>query len=405
MIKKLRTRFIVVCMTVFSLVALLLIFSINIANYYRTTKGHDETLQRIYEYNSSFEQEEEPPEITDMPWAGGDENEFTLRFFSIRCTEDGEMIIFDATYISSIDEQTAQEYTQTVLNKHKNSGYYKDYRYLVSKSNDDIEIIFLNVADANNYRNILFVTSCVIGIIALLIAFILIVLFSNYAIRPFVKNIEQQKQFITNASHELKTPVTSISTSADILAMDDNNEWIQNIQNQSSRLTRLIGNLVLLSRMDEEHPFEEVEEFSFSEVVWELTEHYESLANAQNKTFTKQIEEDIDFKGDRNSIQQMISILLDNAIRYSDVQGTISLILQKRHGSIVLEIYNTCQSLPDIDLNRLFERFYRPDESRSKYTGGSGIGLSIAQAIVNRHGGKIKVSSTDKHSIAFTVIL
>ena len=407
MLKKLRLRFICISMTAFALIAFLLILAINLANYYRTTAGHDEVLQGIHEYNHSIpDSGQEPPQITEMPWAGGPDAEFTFRFFSIRCSKDGSILIFDADYISSIDETAAEEYARTVLDRRKTSGYYQDYRYLVTEEGDDIEIIFLNVADANNYRNVLLMVSCFIGVGGLLLLLLLITLFSGSAIRPYVKNLEQQKQFITDAGHELKTPVTSIATCADILALEyTDNEWIDNIRKQSARLSKLIGDLVLLSRLDEEQPFPEIENFSLSEAVWELSEHFASLAAAHGKIFRQDIADDILYSGSRSSIQQMVSILLDNAIRYSDPQGTIHLSLCKKHNSIHIEVYNTCDSVPEIDLNRLFDRFYRPDSSRSVYTGGSGIGLSIARAVAERHGGSISASSADRRSITFSVTL
>ena len=403
MLKKLRLRFILAGIIAFALTAVMLIAAINVVNYLHTTAQHDETLQKIHDYNSSFpETSETRPPIQEMPWTGGPESEFTLRFFSIRCNEKGELLIFDPSYISSIDEDTAADYTRNVLSKQKASGYYLDYRYLVSVEEDDIEIIFLNVQDANQYRHNLLVTSAAIGGGALVLASLLIALLSGYAIRPFVKNLEQQKQFITDAGHELKTPVTAISTSADILAMEmEDNEWVGNIQKQSQRLTKLIGDLVCLARMDEAKPLQETENFSLSEVCWELYESFSGEARAHNKTCTASILDNVTYHGDRAAVAQMLSILLDNAIRYSDDGGQIRLTLEKAHGGISLEVYNTCACVPDGDLDRLFDRFYRPDASRSTYTGGSGIGLSIARAIAQRHGGSITASSADGKSMTF----
>ena len=407
MLKKLRRRFILVGMSAFAVVAITLIASINVANYYRTTAAQDETLQRIHEYNLVVSQSPgAPPPITDMPWSGGAETEFTFRFFSVRCNREGRMLVFDSSYISSVDEESAKGYAAAVLGRHKTCGYYKDYRYLVTEDGDELEIIFLNVADADSFRNTLLITSCIVGANGLLLLFILITVLSGYAVRPYAKNIQQQKQFITDASHELKTPVTSISTSADILALEnEGSEWVENIRTQSVHLAKLIGNLVTLSRLNEEQPFPDAETFSLSEAVWELAEPFRTRAAAEGRQFFQDIGESILYHGDRASIQQLLSVLLDNALRYSDDGGTVRLSLRKKHGNILLEVYNTCRPLPDIDLNRLFDRFYRPDSSRSKYTGGSGIGLSIAAAIAERHGGTISVSSKDRTSITFTVRL
>ena len=406
MLKKLRIRFILIGTAAFAVVAVLLIFSINLVNYVRTTAQHDEVLQGIHEYNRTSSGKEEMPPITEMSWNGRPDGEFTLRFFSIRCNKDGELLIFDDAYISSIDEDTAEAYTRAVLDRHQSSGYYLDYRYLVTEDVEEVEIIFLNVADANSFRHLLLIISCSIGAVGLLLVFLLITAFSGYAIRPYVKNLEQQKQFITDAGHELKTPVTSIATSADILAMDlEDNEWVGDIQKQSSHLARLISNLVLLSRLDEEKPFPDAEYFSLSEAVWEASEHYRALAAAAGKHYTHEIAEQVTYRGDKASVQQMLSVLLDNALRYSEEGGLIRLSLSTRHGRPLIEVFNTCEPLPNVDPKRFFDRFYRPDASRSKYTGGSGIGLSIARAIAERQGGSISVTAESKTSIRFSVLL
>ena len=409
MLGKLRLRFILIGASSFAVVAILLILSINIANYVHTTARHDETLGKIHEYNEKFpEGENGRTPITDMPWTGHEGEEFTLRFFSLECSKDGEILIFDDAYISSIDEDDAREYAKATLDRHKSAGYYLDYRYLVSEDEETetIEIIFLNVADANDARKTLIKISCVVGAVGLLLASLLVTLFSGYAIRPYVRNMEQQKRFITDAGHELKTPVTSISTSADILAMENGeNEWISNIQKQSSYLAGLILNLVQLSKFDEGKNVKSKENFSLSEAAWEVAENYRSLAEARNRNFSQSIEEEVFFCGDKGEIQQLISILLDNAVRYSNENGKIDLSIHEKHGKILMDVSNSCDSVPAGNLNRLFDRFYRPDESRSKYTGGSGIGLSIAKAIAEQHGGSIRVKSEDDDIISFHVVL
>lgn len=142
--------------------------------------------------------------------------------------------------------------------------------------------------------------------------------------------MEAQKQFITNAGHELKTPLTAISTSADVLAMEhDGDEWVHNIQVQSGRLSKLITSLVALSRLDEENPFPVRTEFSLSDALWEISEPFGSLAQAKGKAYTQDIADGLTVTGDRTAIQQMFSILLDNALKYSPDGGSISLTTQR----------------------------------------------------------------------------
>ena len=163
----------------------------------------------------------------------------------------------------------------------------------------------------------------------------------------------------------------------------------------------LVNNLVALSRFDEKIPFPEKTEFSVSEAAWETAESFASLAEAKGKKYQQHIEEDLKLVGDRSAFQQMLSILLDNAVRYSEEGGEIRLDIYRKHNKIYLEIFNTCELQDKTDLNRLFDRFYRPDASRSTHTGGTGIGLSIART----HGGKITVKSQNGENIFFKVVI
>lgn len=406
MLKKMQRRFIAAAMTAFGTVMLVLVLVINLANYYQTTSGQDDLAGNLLRHERRPPADRQaPPRLADIP-GGGPEAEFTTRFFVMYCGTDGEIKVVSRDHIASIDEETAKKYTEAVLEKGKEKGYYKDYRYRVSREEAGMTVLFLNASHAlQSIRSLLFL-SIAIGIASILVVFILILFFSRYAIRPYAKNIERQKRFITDAGHELKTPITSIATSADIAAMEyEGDEWIANIRKQTARLTRLVSDLVALSRLDEEMPFPEKSEFSISDAAWETAEPFAVLAEAKGKKYSERIEEGLTLYGDRDSIQRMISILLDNGIKYSGEGGEIRLCIYRRRRKICIEVFNTC-NLPDISgLDRLFDRFYRLDESRSSHTGGTGIGLSMARAIAEAHGGRIGVESEGGKNICFQVIL
>ncbi len=407
MLKKMQRRFIVAAMLAFGVVMLALIVGINVANYYRTTSMQDRLIGDLMEHELRvFRQPKAaPPPFADIQ-GGGPEAEFMTRFFAVHCDRKGNVKAMSRDYIASVDEKTAGIYTQRVLLKGRKKGYYENYRYLVNRDESGIVILFLNAEVPLQFMRSLFWVSIGIGCASLLLVFLLVVFLSRRAIRPYVQNMERQKQFITDAGHELKTPITSIATSADIAAMEhEGDEWILNIQKQSARLAHLVEELVALSRLDEGVPFPEKSRFSLSDAVWETTEPFAVLAKAKGKDYSQRIEENLTVYGDRNSIQRMISILLDNAVKYSNKEGKIRLDIYRRRGKIRIEVFNTCD-LPDIsNLDRLFDRFYRVDESRSKLSGGTGIGLSMARAIVEAHGGKIRVKSPDGKTICFSIIL
>ncbi len=429
MLKKMQRRFIMAAMAAFATVMLMLVVGINIVNYYRTTSMQDglaasllEYEKRAYEHRTrrnftadakskenkrkpTAHQEPDFPALSEMP-GGGPEARFTTRFFAVYSDASGEMEVISRDYIYSIDEETAKVYTEAVLRKGREKGYYGDYRYHVKIDDAGSTVLFLNVTSALQFMKSLLLISLGIGFSSLLVVFILVVCFSRYAVRPYMKNMERQKRFITDAGHELKTPITSIATSADIAAMEyEEDEWIANIQRQTARLTRLVGELVALSRMDEEIPFPDKSTFSLSDAAWETAEPFAVRAKAEEKTYHQKIEENLTFYGDRNSIQQLISILLDNAVKYTAAAGEIRLDIYRKRRRIRIEVANTCD-LPDtVELERLFDRFYRVDEARSAKTGGTGIGLAMAQAIAETHGGKIRAERTGKNAVCFRVIL
>lgn len=397
MLKKMQRRFVLAAMAAFATVVVLLLAGINFANFIRTTAQQDNMIQGLLRWERRAEQRPEAPvpPMADMPGRRPEE-EFTARFFAVHCDAEGQVLFIARDYISSIDDGAAEEYTQAVLVKGKDRGYYGDYRYLVNRNEEGITVLFLNVSQDMRFVRSLFLVSLITGLGSLAVVFGLVVFFSRYAIRPYAENMERQKRFITDAGHELKTPITSISASADIAAMEhEGDEWIANIQRQTLRLTKLVADLVALSRLDEERPFPEKEDFSLSDAAWEAAEPFGVLAKAKGKTYRQQIEENLVCHGDRNSIQQMISILLDNAVKYSDQGGEVSLDVCRKRGRIYIQVANS-YSLPDIpDLDRLFDRFYRVDKSRSTQTGGTGIGLSMAQAIAQAHGGRIQARRTE----------
>ncbi len=254
-------------------------------------------------------------------------------------------------------------------------------------------VIFLNSErELHAIRALFWITAAVAGG-CLVIVFLLVLLFSRRAIAPYMRNLAMQKQFITNASHELKTPLTAISTSADVLAMEyENDEWVKNIQSQSVRLSRLISDLVTLSRLDEENPFPERAEFSLSDAVWETAEPFTALARSCGRSYSQNIEDGLTMTGDRTAVQQMVSILLDNANKYTPEGSSIFLSARRAGRKNEIAVSNTCEGAESIDVTRLFDRFYRADESHSTRIGGTGIGLSIARATAEAHGGTIEAS-------------
>lgn len=408
MLKKMRWRFIMAAMTATAVVMAVIVAVINVWNYSAVTARQDRMIQEIWNTDQGRGEEvsgprpffgRRPPGNREM------EMEDMTHFFLVETDEAGEAVRIAMDNLVSVSREQAAEYAKAVLAEGRDGGYYENYRYQVFVADTERIAVFLNSYRDQQFMQTLLWISCLTAAFSLLVIFCLVVMFSGRAISPYLKNAERQKQFITDAGHELKTPLTSISTSLDILELEyGEDEWTRNIRRQIGRMTKLTANLVTLSRLDEEVPIPDKQRFSLSDAVWEAAEPFVPLFEARGKRCSQQIEEGLELVGDRAMIQQMISILLDNALRYSDEQGEIRLAAYRKHRKQYLEVFNTCGQIDQKDLNRLFDRFYRPDGSRSSTQGGSGIGLSIAQAVAQSHGGSISASSADGKSIRFTVV-
>ena len=405
MLSKMRRRFIASAMAAMGAVTLVLLVAVNLWNYTITTDRLDDTIdalmttvQESYAGSSSFTL----PHIfgSDSP-----ETKYMPRYFAVVYDSDGDALRVFSDYIATVSAQQALYYASDALSTGHMQGYYGDYRYCVKSGAAASAVIFLNASPEQQSMKTLLTVSLMVAAASLLLGFALVAAFSKKAIAPYVRNMELQKQFITDAGHELKTPLTSISTSADVLKMENgDNEWVDNIQKQTVRMSELVKNLVTLSRLDEGVPLPDVTEFSLSDAAWEAAEPFTMRAKAQGKSFSQSISPGLAMKGDMAAVQQLISILLDNAFKYSDENGEIRLSLYPQHKNNIIEVYNTCppDSLGDID--RFFDRFYRADSSR-KYDGGTGIGLAIAKATAQALGGSINAETADGRSIVFKVIL
>ena len=328
------------------------------------------------------------------------------RFFVVRFDASGNALSTYTDYIASIEEEEAVQIATRVLRQNRDRGYIDDYRFAVKEIGKITVVVFLNTArDLLFIRSLRNLTIAVAGV-SLVLVFILVFLLSGKAIKPIIHNIERQKQFITDASHELKTPLTSISASIDVIGLENGeDEWTENIRNQADRMAKLVSELVTLSRLDEELPIPNQEFFSLSDAAWEIVEVYQPQIKAHEKKSSVDIQEGISMTGDKNAIQQMLSVLLDNAIRYSDREGEIRFSLSKKRNKIQIEVFNTCRLDKPPDVRRLFDRFYRPDTARNANTGGTGVGLAIAKAVAEAHGGTIAASCPDGKTMTIIVKL
>lgn len=408
MIKKLQVKLIAISMFSLSLVLITIMGTACLINYRHILSDADDILYILAENNGIFPIMEKAPIEGSKPrseWKSP-ETPYESRYFSVLMSDTETVISVDTGKIAAVDTSTAIAYARTALKNDREHGFIQDYRYIVKYDGSSFRIIFLDCKKSlSDFRSSVAVI-CFVSLFGILAVLGLSILLSKRIVRPVADSYEKQKRFITDAGHEIKTPLTIIDADAEILEMDlGENEWLQDIQQQTKRLTELTKDLIYLSRLEEEQNKLQHIDFPFSDLVAETAQSFQALAKIQNKNFVCEIQPMLSLCGDEKALRQLVSILLDNALKYSAASGTITLTLEKQGRNIRLLIENAAEYVNEEDLNLMFDRFYRTDKSRNSQKGGYGIGLSIAKAIVSAHKGKINASSRDGKSLLMTVIL
>ena len=306
-----------------------------------------------------------------------------------------------------IEPAEASDLAFKAFSKSVSHGFAGLYRFYKQSGSDGVRILFLDCGrEITSFQRFL-MTSIVLSALGLLLVFGIVVYFSGRIVRPFAESYEKQKQFITDAGHEIKTPLAIIQADADVLEMElGENEWLSDIQAHIKQLSSLTNDLVSLARMEEGGTPLQILEIPISDLILEAAESFQGLAQTQGKDIQLSVEPMLSMEADEKAIRQLVSILLDNALKYSPEGGSIRLSMEKQAKHLRLTVSNlSLEPLPKENLNRLFERFYRGDPSRNSQTGGHGIGLSIAKAIVTAHSGQIHASHEENNILQITVTL
>ena len=330
---------------------------------------------------------------------------YETSFFVVSLDADGSVTEMDHSYIASVSEEDIDAYAKEILASGKEQGRADYFMYKVFDSDDGTSKI-VAVSCYQQLRQFrLLLSICILaGFLYMAAVFALVWLMSRRITKPVEESIQKQRQFITDAGHELKTPITIIKANNEVLQMQNgSNQWTQSIENQTRRLSSLVQSLLELSRLNEKDIVDISEEFDLSKTVAEAVESFRVPIESDGIVLETAIEEGIRFKGSKDEMYRLVSLLMDNARKYSTDREPVRVTLNKHH-RITLTVSNSCEHIEQEKLDRLFERFYRTDESRSRKTGGNGIGLSVVQAIVERHNGTVTASSSDGTSIQFTAV-
>ena len=307
-------------------------------------------------------------------------------FYSVALSEDGEVLAVDNGIKAVYEENDLAELAKGILEGNTSSGRIDNLFYMVSCRDGYTLVAFMDNTVSEGGLHTLLRTVLIVGGVSIVLLFFISLFLSKRIIQPLEENDRQQKQFISDAGHELKTPVAVISTNAEMLARElGENEWLSNMGD-------LVKQLLDLSRAENtEAPMETV---ALSRLVTGEVLAFESLAFDQGKTIQSNIDDGISITGDQARLTQLTSILLDNAVRHS-TGSEIEVSLKREGHSVVLSVVNEGSEIPPDKLDRLFDRFYRVDEARSDEGNHYGLGLSIAKAVAEKHGGSISAACQD----------
>lgn len=422
--RRLRRKFILVAMGAVTVVLTLIIAGINIVNYSHVCKMADARLDYILAGKDGIDWGDESKAEPANGKDAGDsqagvrirhfegmtaESPFDTRYFTVTI-DAGQVADVNTARIAAVGAKRAASIAARLHAKGWTSGFSGNYRYTTDVQDDEITYVFVDcsreLASFHSFLSASVAISC-IGWLAVLA---IVAGASGAVIRPMVESYSKQKRFITDASHEIKTPLAVIDAANEVQEIESGeSEWTQSIHEQVARLTALTERLVFLARMDEGSAGFTMATIDLSEAVDTAATPFESVAVSRGKRLSTSIACGVRAHADAAAVAQVVELLLDNATRYASEGSVIELSLRavsrvQGKGATELVVSNAVDELPEGDLDRLFDRFYRADVSRSSKTGGSGVGLSVVRAIAEAHGGSASVCGHG-NQITFTIRL
>ncbi|HGA1616464.1 TPA: sensor histidine kinase [Streptococcus agalactiae] len=409
MFRNLRLRFIGIAALAILVVLFSVVGVLNSANHYQTKNEIYRVLTILADNNGRI-----PNKLEFSKELGDDLSTdaiFQFRYFSARTDAKGNVTSFDSRNIFEVSDRQIKNYAKRIVSQNSHSGHitynFSTYSYLLKKvGKNDYLVVFLDTTNQYLDNQRLLQLSIWMSLVSFIVFMVIVSVLSGRVILPFVANYEKQRRFITNAGHELKTPLAIISANNELVEMmSGESEWTKSTNDQIQRLTGLINGMVSLARF-EEQPDISMVDLDFSHITKDAAEDFKGPIIKDGKDFIMSIQPGIHVKAEEKSLFELVTLLVDNANKYCDPMGTVTVKLSRssRLRRAMLEVSNTYKNGKDIDYSKFFERFYREDESHNNKKSGYGIGLSIVTSLVHLFKGSIDVNY--KHdTITFVIYI
>ncbi|WP_338554524.1 HAMP domain-containing sensor histidine kinase [Paenibacillus sp. KS-LC4] len=434
MFTKLRNRFLIVNLVIISVVMLIAFASIYVITYRNVKADINDEIHRVADfYQKPFGGSDSSPsgrhkgDSTSPPINGAidsgpidsgptdNEDSRPERSVAFMLKTDADWNITSTNSPFTVDEAFCIAAVQEASKENKNTGQFNldgsHWAFIKQQTNEGYSLVFLDVTAQQEILTNLIYTFSFVGLAMLIILFFTSRFFANQSIRPVKEAFDKQKQFIADASHEMKTPLTIINTNTDVLLSNSEDtihnqaKWLHYIKSETERMTKLTNDLLYLTEMDDTRTGMIYRKLNMSEAVENIILTMEAVIFEKNVSLDYEIEPDLMVQGSSEQLKQVVMILLDNAVKYTSAKGKVTLSLQKQQNDVVLTVTNTGEGIAAEHLPRIFDRFYRTDSSRARKQGGYGLGLAIAKSIIEQHKGKIYAKSTVGESTSFYIHL
>ena len=412
MINKLKKKLTVLATVSMILLMMVLVLIMNLVNYASVVRECDTVLDVLKHQEIQFWNGEEPPPKPKedrrdfLPRGMSPEVPYEARSFFVKVNANGTPVEVNLSRIISVDKESIDGYISKAMSARQRRGFIDKFRFDKTENKGITTLYFLDCGrKLETFYSFLWI-SIAVGVLGCLIVFIFFMCMAGNIVRPIAESYEKQKRFISNAGHEIKTPLTIISANVDLLENGEEQEEIRDIEYQVERLSDLTNKLVTLSRMEETDNMVPKVTMPLSDIVRETADTFKAYAATKSIEYTIQTEPGIAITGYPDSMQQLVSIVLENAFKYAGTGGYVKTILEKKRKNATLSVINSTEDkLNDEDMKHVFERFYRGRDSGNLRTEGHGLGLSIAETIVHAHNGTITASANGLYEFQLSISL